>query len=443
MNNVRRPSRIALLSLAASTVAAVAAAPAAAQELYLPAVNASNYQPGTPTSGAPLNLGEGFLVGGYIIHPGVAVDVGYDSNVFYEGSGGEASTKLRTTASLTMANAPRTTTFASFAFNGQVSYRRYLQGGDAVIDQSGVSGGLGATLTLNPSGRFGITFVEKFSREREAPYIPRTGALNHNVDLAGAQLRILPAGPRLELGLGYTFQYDFYDSQELAKGDNITHALDALGRWKLLPRTYVSIAVSQGFIRWQNQTSAAVQKVDSNPFRASAGLRSLVTDRFEAGISAGYGAGLYGSGESPSTVVGGADVRYQVGSRVALSAGYTHDFSNSLFGNYYTRDTVAVRYSQALTERLGVWTQLVFERRGFSDVPMPEPGEVFLATSRADNFLDLSAAAEYSLSSFQRLGILYRINANLNSDFRLMNGTETQGVDYARHEIMGRVAVTY
>ncbi len=380
-----------------------------------------------------------------VLHAGVTTEVGYDTNVFYDNSSRIESAVLRVTSTLELTNASRDpsirSTALTYSLAGALAYREYLTDNQDVKAQRAVNPSVSAALAYTPGQSLSFSVSDSFSRTEEAPYGPSTGAIIRDYNTANAQVRVAPGGGRIAAALRYTNNYDFYENQSLKYASNMTHDLLLDLSWKWLPKTALYL---QGGIAWtgylepMNATSA---RFDSYSYRVIGGIRGLITPKLSMGIGAGYADAVYdGKAASPSgsgSVSVGVDVSYRPAPFTALGVSYAHGFRNSpIVGTFYEVDTVGVSISQMVASRLALGLGGRYEYRRYAGLSVA--GAV---VSRKDSILIGGAQADYFIKRWLYAGIVYAITFNDSTEEP--DTSTVVGVDYTKHQVLGRVGVIY
>jgi len=113
-------------------------------------------------------------------------------------------------------------------------------------------------------------------------------------------------------------------------------------------------------------------------------------------------------------------------SRFVLGA--RHDFINSIISNFAYADSVYLSYVQQLAGRLALDLSARYQHLNYS--------QVFDQTqaNRIDNFFQVGATLDYFVRNWAYLGVGYSmLDNNSNVDF----------VSYVKHQVFGRLGVTY
>ena len=164
--------------------------------------------------------GPGLRVGNLELHPGLGIEAGYDTNVFFEDQDPDGSFLLRLTGHLDVSTLGGQRRAEGEGTEGEEGSHRKLdfRGGVAAsyyhffVDEARDNVALDAYLnaTINPEGRFSVYVHDEFSRAIR-PFVDLGGdtdggqltyARDRNV--AGAELRLQSAGGVLKGALGWS-----------------------------------------------------------------------------------------------------------------------------------------------------------------------------------------------------------------------------------------------
>jgi hypothetical protein len=409
------------------------------------------------------NEGIGVRTGDLELHPGVAGEVGYDSNYFLRSdksgpnivNGAPAapvvpSAAFRITPSLylsTIGPQRREGDFVaqppSVAFRAGVNgtYREFLGlSGDSTLNneiskQRNLGIGSDARLDILPSRPFGADLFANYARV-VMPNVesgdPNLAFTRDDIGLGG-EFVVQPGSGTLDWRFGYRFGDTIFETTSGKPYDNMTHEGFTRGRWRFRPRTALIYDASFRFISYVNADQAfALGLVSSTPVRARIGLNGLVTDRFAAMALVGWGASFYDQKISAQpqydSVIGQAELKWFLAASPGVAAaadvslalssislGYTRDFMNSYLGNYYGSDRGYLKFSYFFAGRA-----LVTLEGGAGAVEYPNMyfGDA-AHTQRAAAFTDIRADAtlfgEYRFTNTFGLNTTLRYTANFSS----------------------------
>lgn len=333
-------------------------------------------QSSTPwLEGRRATSGIGIRTGNLELHPGVAGEVGYDSN-FFQAAGFSSdplesepvaeTLQLRLTPSLALQTigSQRKLNDGSEAAPPKVSFRSVLSGRvtqlfnvgnelpDDSVNRTVLGADLGADLGILPASPWGADIGLNFSRVEQPTNNPdRLIAFDRNSGSGSFDLRWRPGGGVLRWSLGYSAGLTVFDDSEFGL-NSLQHGPRTSGRWRFLPRTSLLFEGSMQFI---THTQSNTRQIDSNPITTQLGLNGLLTPRFSLLVMGGWKATFYdadptGRNEDYDGPVGRAEVTWHItraerlpedGASVGASSasfGYARDVRNSGISNFYRSD---------------------------------------------------------------------------------------------------------
>jgi hypothetical protein len=442
----------------AVAVALLVSRAALAQELYVPQADSPQW-----LKDRRYNEGAGVRAGDLELHPGIAGEVGYDSNWLFRSdkTGFDNSApnfppipavEFRITPSLylsTLGPQRREGDVAaqppdvSFRMGVNGTYRAFLGlsndpavksstcgsncAANDISKQDNVGGAADARLEIAPERPLGAGLFASYARV----IYPNGGSADFNQSFThddvnvGGEFVTQPGGGTLDWHLGYQFRDTLFEDSPGVGFDNTTHELYTRGRWRFRPRTALIYDATLRFLSYEHSDRAALQGlVDSTPVRTRIGLNGLITDRFAALAIVGWGASFYDTKVAAQpqydSVVGQAELKWfltaspgiAAASEVTLalstiSLGYTRDFSNSYLGNFYGSDRGYLRFDYFFGGRA-----LVALTGGLGAIEYPKMfWLVPVGQLRSNAFTDLRADA--TLFSEYRLTDAFGINATL------------------------------
>lgn len=396
------------------------------------------------TGGAARAEGPGIKLGErLLLHPGVATEFRYDSNVFFQDSATAGAFMFRALTSLDLVTAQERapSQVVDFRLHAGFSYNEYLTGDANIRRHRAFAVDASTMATLFPTGRLSLTLFDGFIRTSQPPYGNFAGNYDRDTNQLGVRLTWAPGSGRLSFNLGYAFGIDFFETPQLQDFNLFTHRIDARASWKVFPKTAVYVQADETIITYrQHQTYS---HPDSYPFRAVVGLVGLLTVKLTLNASVGYGNGFYTSGPSPNSVVAAVDLNWKATPMTVAAIGYKHDFVNSLLGSYYDLDTAYLSLSQMIW-RFIASARLSYQNQRFKGISAasavtPMTGE------RTDHYISLNTRIDYQFRQpWLTASVGYDLQWN-TSNSRLDFGP-TLGlvpVNYLKHEVWLRLAVVY
>lgn len=415
-------------------------------------------------SGASAEMGDGVKGGPFILHPGISLSAGFDSNLFYSSLRDDERVYNSPEALIEPRLSVETDDANSWDLSGlaSVSWRQYLSDEERIREQSGLAADLSADATWNADGAFSLQFSEQFTRTNETPNHPSARTINRIFNQAGVMAGLHPGGRILETFLSYDFALHRH-SDQVAGLDRNAHHFGWHGHWSFLPKTALVAEVDHRRIRYRQDfrggpgvsPDGQLRNSDSNPIRLLGGIEGMVTQRISVGARAGYGWGRYVTGPSPQGGVFRVNSSYQFGTVAhdnRIRVGYERDFEDSPIGNYYTSDRFLAGYEQGLFEnRLRLTLEADAQIRRYSEVEIDaaetEAGEITYPDTLSDFLVGLTASANYELRQGWTAGLRYRMRSNFTDDAIEVDQPDLpaeQAIrDYQRHHLLLSTEITY
>ncbi|MGC4065401.1 MAG: hypothetical protein QM784_12285 [Polyangiaceae bacterium] len=391
--------------------------------------------------------GMGYRTGDLELHPGVAGEVGYDSNYFQRSGDGGANSpdspissalRFRLTPSLTLStlspqrrlgdaatSVPPTLNFRAGVF---ASYNELvgLSGDDDFSKQRHLDGGANVLFDILPQRPVGADVSGNFTRMVQPSNDPAAiSAWNRDSVTLGAGVTWRPGGGLFDWRLGYGLLYNYFEQSAYQNLNNISHAVESRGRWKFLPRT---AAIFDARSSWLYYGQNALRN-DGQNVQARLGINGLVTNHFALLAMVGWGATYYQPTAQPvlanfDSIIGQGELKWYIlpqpklqpgAATVGLSSialGYLRDFTNSYLADYYRRDRIYVSASYFVGGRY-----LVDLQGGYSRIAHPEfvrngvTGGPF-----TENRVDVQLFTEYRTSDTFGVNATLRYDASLTND---------------------------
>lgn len=422
-------------------------------------------QPDTPQwlKDRRYNEGIGIQTGNLELHPGIAGEVGYDSNWFlrsdrsgYENSGPTAppipALVFRITPSLYLSTigpqrredaGPTAPPSVRFRAGINATYREFVglssspvasQSQNDISQQRNVGGAADARLDIAPERPLGASLFANYTRTIMPNSVTGDPNLSFNRDDVGAGGEIItqPGGGTLDWRFGYAFRDTLFEETAGQAYNNLTHNVYTRGRWRFRPRTALIYDASLQFIDYTNPTQALeAGLVNSTPVRARIGLNGLVTDRFAILLLGGWGAGFYSNSfalqPQYDSFIGQAELKWFLSASpgiaeasdvgLALSSiaiGYNRDFQNSYLGDYYGLDRGYLKFNYFFAGRA-----LVTLEGGAGAVEYPtmywEQTGDFRHSAFTDLRVDATLFGEYRFTDTFALNATVRYTANVSN----------------------------
>ncbi len=310
--------------------------------------------------------GAGIRSGDLELHPGVAAEVGYDSNFFNRSTKNANVRPVIDTVLLRLTPSFSVTTLGvqrrpdgsetpppkvAFSAGAAFIFQQFLTNTDVgKLDRSnqfGINGDV--ALLIAPGRPWGFNIFDNFTRSA-APSLDNSvvNGLNRIENTARAELVYTKTGGLFDWRLGYSLGMTYFEDNGAGQQNlnNTIHTVYTRGRWRFLPRTALVYDGSLGFQNYTNKTNGLA---NSTPVRTRVGLAGLVTDRLSLLAMVGWGASFYEKQGDFDSVIGQIELRYfltgaapeagtQSSSMSSIAFGFTRDFANSYLGNYFERN---------------------------------------------------------------------------------------------------------
>jgi len=395
------------------------------------------------------------IADGVLLHAGIGVEAGYDTNVFYAPTNLVGSSIFRVMPYLDLTNATRTGPVSkdlTFDARAGLQYRHYGNSevasryADAWNPNAGLSVALGG-------GQFGLGIADVFARIEDPPYA-NPGNLNTNGlpngtppiqrtnNQASIEGRWSPGGGRLTSILRFTNMVNIYDDNgpgNYSYANAMTNTLMLDVAWKWLPKTAIFLNVSQGFVDYLNNSAASnAQLSNSYPLYVTTGLRGLLTAKTSAVATVGYVNAFYSEGASTSGFLGSTYLDLAVTARLTQLSravvGFRHDFLNVVISNFAYQEMAYASYVQQIAGRLGLDLSGRYAYVSYQGTP-GDPNQVTTGGgNRVDNYFQIGATLDYFLRNWAYLGVGYSL---------LDNRSNIALNDYLKQQVFARLGVTY
>ncbi|MCU0681182.1 MAG: hypothetical protein MUF34_02795 [Polyangiaceae bacterium] len=377
--------------------------------------------------------GSGVSAGDFVFHPGIAGELGYDSNIMLRsGSANEPRTealRLIITPHLQFNNRlpaaegvggnapqPRRPPY-NLSGNVALSYNEFFKlnsGGSDLPRHRNLGILAGLRFVLAPYGKLGGEVHGDVVRTIQPSNLGDPSAtFNRTTPRLGGSVIWRPGGGLFEWNVvGYDFTYTYFEDAPFNNLSNSFHQFYTRGSWRFRPRTALVFDSTVGLYRFGGST----ERPDGDIVRSRIGLNGLVTNNFAFTVIGGWGASFYktkaGDVQDYDSFIGQAEARFYLSNpprdaggdepgappRAGLypstiAVGYTRDFSQSYISNFYQRDRGYASLSyflngQVLASLTGGVARNSFPTSFHTDGRVPTPA--FVATS-----YDLTAFLEY------------------------------------------------
>jgi len=321
--------------------------------------------------------GPGYEAGDFELHPGLAAQIGYDSNYFGRSDKSDphylngapqnppvGTGLLQITPSVRVSTTPsaqrtteQPTERPSVSFDGGASgtYREFLS--SQTSNQRNMSANADAALGILPGRSWSGTVSAGWARMIQ-PTVLGDPDLSYNNDTitAGADLAVQPHEGTLDWHFGYQYTGIFFEQASGSPYNNQMQTGYSRGRWRFRPRTALLYDGSISYRSFNDAQNASFAEHSTTPVRVRIGLEGLVTPRFSVLALIGYGGTFTSGGATdPSvqqydSVIGQLELRFFPGTTSTtlqakpsllvstIALGYSRDFQASYLGPAYGSD---------------------------------------------------------------------------------------------------------
>ena len=399
----------------------------------------------------------GIRAGDFLLWPGLVLEGRYDSN-FFQGADSEAPKPvpvLRIVPSFGVSNPNPNRIALSLGANADI--RLLLSSDEAVQKQQGVGATTDLRVDILPKAPVSVTIQDSFRRALETPNFSTSTTYDQNVNKAAIQVRVQPGGGALRVITGYAFGFDFFD--DYAAGDYMYHEARLLATWRFYPKTAAFLEGSGQFWSWQNPdvNDPLVRHIDNNPLRVVAGVNGYVTKKIAALIKLGYGNSFHDAGPAFNSAIGQVELGYKFIPSVLLAGGFSRDFQNSYYANFYTENRTYLRVQADLWHRLKLDASAAYHLIDFAEF---DPGDstcnpnttvcVHVShTERRDQAVTGHLSAEVDITRWIGLTVGYEVRGQFTNFETTVRGplSPPEGSvdkgEYIKHQVYASLNVRY
>lgn len=420
--------------------------------------------------------GPGFRVGDFELHPGIGVEVGWDSNLYYTEDNPDPTMRtdtgrvdtgiLRVTPHFlfsTIGSARRSEgegrddtggSPPTVAFRGGISAAYYEFFADPNRRNLDINGSL--RLQVLPERPFSFTIWDTFTRGIR-PFTEnfRAGASMARINnTAGLDLAFQTDGGVVQVRAGYTFGLDFFEDSAFQYGNSITHNVTLQESFRFLPQTAIihdTVVSIQDYISVPLDAPSLVN--DNIRLRSRLGINGAITENITLQAMVGYGAGFYPQVSVAGTpydqdydsIVAQAEFGWTIMEGMRLAIGYDRDFFPSFIGNYYSRDRGYLNYQMLVG---GVFLLALDFDVGYVDFGLIRggtPGMPIIDTtagSRTDIRVGGGLFAEYRFTEWLGVNATFRYTGQF-TNYRYSNVGFVDPAQFNKFEVFGGVRVFY
>lgn len=399
-----------------------------------------------------LTDGKGVRAGDLELHPGIAGEVGYDSNYFQRSGksgivdGVQVKSESPVLGAVRLRLAPSLTfeTFGKrdveggaqkrdFELSGKVAasynalfatdsrYSTEVSNQNHIAGIADISAKLGAQQHVGGDLNAGVSRMVEPSNDPEL-----ANAWRRVVVRAGAGINLRPGGGIFTWRFGYGLTANFFEENSFQGYNNLQHQLQAGGTWKFLPRTALLYRGDVTFVTFPNNPRTLA---DGQTARTQVGLNGLVTNFFGFLALAGWGGTFYENkravkAENFDSFIGQVELTWyptpqkevpQGGNPVGLSSGslgYTRNYITSYLGNYYQRDRGYINVVYFFGQKFVLGATAGFSHYTRPPAYFPD-GSYRDGSAGGENRVDLMTFLEYRITPTVGANLTLRYDAAL------------------------------
>ncbi len=394
--------------------------------------------------------GPGFKVGRLVLHPGLSLQSGYNSNIFLQSSNEEGAFILRLEGYLDVATAGAVRSAQGEAnavepkkieFRGGVGGRYYHYFSARVGDNVGADANV--DFSYNPSKVFSLQVRDEFRRTIQPFSNPNTTSgttisYGRNINTASLALVGRSKSQVLEGSVGYTNYVQFFDANVYAYAKTMSHHVPVSLSWRFFPTSalvYTAEYINQTYLNPEQVLASPTSLSNNNRVLTLIGYNGAITERTMLTAMIGYTAGFYEAAQNFDDVIARANLSWRPRATIVFTTAFDRNVRPSYIGNYTTinRLRASARFTIAGALDLGVSAWVSFDKSGLALSPDGAP--LGNQLNRKDTRLQAALFGEYRfkawLALFGQIGYLADYTG-----FRYL-GTGPLIVPYANYQRFG------
>lgn len=408
-------------------------------------------QPVAVVEGAGVKVGEGT-----VLHPQIGVEVGVQSNVFFEDTNVIAAGLIRLIAEigtgslspqrLTPAEqdtdagpGPRAVGDFQYRADLRAQYDYYPSTNDSVSSQGGLGGGLLFRGIVHPERPVQFAVVEDYARQIRPTNFESSDSINRDVNHLKLQLQWAPSGRSIAGILHYENTIDVFEKDTQHFANRFQNTLGLRIQWQWLPQTRIYGDVSGGIYTGLGSTPGTPDKVTSYPLTTAVGIQTLLTPRITFTSRIGYENGFYASGPSFSSILFGAQAGYRYSELGRVTLGYNYVHQDSINANYYRDHAITLGLTHAINPFvILVQAGLTFRQYDGLIVTSGTPMD-----TRSDVIGAITAQAHYNFRDWLAASIDYHFT-DVQTDYTYTTADGfTDNPSFVRHEVLAGIRAAY
>lgn len=401
-----------------------------------------------------------------MLHSGLDVQLGYDSNIFMASQSGGAGV-LRLRAHLDLLTLPPQHGDGAdppnllYRIGAWLEYRQFFSIDTQVQQSQQVNAASDAEVQIQPHQPLSLRLSHHFLLTTE----PR------NLEVADWQTfdpRIYyyveslavwrPLRGPLEMGISEAFRVDHYVRPELANLRSLANDVNLYGQLRLLPQTLARLELRWQYIRYYDNSDGSMPS--AMPIRVLAGVHSMLLSWLGASVYLGYGNSLtlgaptwqgidvtQDRDPSYSNFIGGGEIRLHPSQHLRLGAGWTRDFFDSIYATFFKDDRFYGYYEHTPWKSLSLRARLDFYLRGYGALYDPTTLQYGVSsagsTQRDDFLITFAAELTYRPLAWVEAGASYSLLYDRTAFEYVDADGMTVSASFTRHVVLFRVDLAY
>lgn len=363
--------------------------------------------------------GPGIRLGDFELHPGVGVEIGYDSNLYYTSDDAPLtlparrdSAILRVTPHLLFSTlgAQRQTEGEGqpdqpdVVFRGGASASYYEFFADE--RRRNVSLDASLNLTLFPAGPVSIAIYDEFSRGIR-PFTENTFETStaRDQNRGGVNFTFSTPGNILQVRAGYRFGLDFFEGRAFQYANNFQHRVELQETFRFFPQTAIVHDTAVEYRDYYETLRGPTAVFDNTVLTTRLGLNGAITPEVSVLAMAGYAAGFFDSGipgydQDFDSFIAQAQLTWRMDQNARLLVGYDRGFRPSFVGNFYSQDRGYAAFQVTLLGSLLLGLEAGVGYLDFGQMVAPDGSPLGSSTNREDIRVDASLFAEYRFTDW-------------------------------------------
>lgn len=368
--------------------------------------------------------GPGIRLGDFELHPGIGVELGYDSNLYYTNDDAmlpipprRDSAILRVTPHFYVSTIgaqrhregeasedQQTQPDVTFRAGINASYYEYFN------DERRRNLSLDGSFALNilPGRTVSFSITDQFSRSIR-PFAENTFETStaRDQNRAGVDVTFSTTGNVFQVRAGYRFGLDYFEGERFRYGNTFQHRVELQETFRFLPQTAIVHETSVEYRDYfePRRTTDPVAVFDGTLVQSRIGLNGAITPEVSLLGMFGYAAGFFDSNlpgydQDYESVVAQAQLGWQIQENMRLGVGYMRSFNPSFVGNYASSDRGYANFNMMIGGSFLLGLDAGVAYLDFGQIVDPSGAPVGSSTERTDVRVDASLFGEYRFTDW-------------------------------------------